>query len=191
MRVGQGFSHCFFGVDAASDEFPSAVGADMVEADCAGCALGAFVVADVGFVLIVERLVAFLAVVSVIHISGMVDRASVFALVAISGWERGESGKSYLRILLCMRRITISVTEQVGREVEEISNRTGMKVSQIFRMALEEHMRLHYVKDEEIQIRPTVIWKTKGRNYARGPSPTLRQGQVGEYRIVSLDEISL
>ncbi len=90
-----------------------------------------------------------------------------------------------------MRRITISVTEQVGREVEEISNRTGMKVSQIFRMALEEHMRLHYLKDEEIQIHPTVIWKTKGRNYARGPSPTLRQGQVGEYRIVSLDEISL
>ncbi len=51
----------------ASDEFSAAVGADVVEAECAGAAPGAFVVADVGLVLILEGLVAFLAVVAVLH----------------------------------------------------------------------------------------------------------------------------
>ncbi len=56
---------------------------------------------------------------------------------------------------------------------------------------LEEHLRLRYPKEEEVKVRPSVVWKLKGRRFPRGPSPTLRRGRVGESRVVSLDEISL
>jgi len=55
----------------ASDEFAAAVGAYVVEAECAGSAPGAFIVADIGLFLIAEGLAAFLAVVSVLHVSGI------------------------------------------------------------------------------------------------------------------------
>ncbi len=75
----------FLGCGArASDEFSAAVGADVVEVECAGSAPGAFVLADVGLVLIAEGLVAFLAVVAVLHVLGMgVGGALVFAHLCV------------------------------------------------------------------------------------------------------------
>lgn len=88
-----------------------------------------------------------------------------------------------------MHRVTISITENLSKKVEELSRKTGLKASQIFRTALEEHLRLHYAEEKDIDVRPTLLWKVKGGSLPRGPSPSLRRGRIGEYRFVSLDEI--
>lgn len=90
-----------------------------------------------------------------------------------------------------MRRITVSVPDELGRKVKELSRETGLKVSQIFRMALEEHLTLHYPEEVRVKVRPTLLWRVKGRSLPRGPSPSLGRGRIGEYRFVGLDEIPL
>ena len=90
-----------------------------------------------------------------------------------------------------MPRVTVSVPRELSQKVQELVRKTGLKVSQIFRMALEEHLKLHYEEESSIKVRPTVLWKMRGRSLPRGPSPTLGRGRVGEYRFVSLDEISI
>lgn len=90
-----------------------------------------------------------------------------------------------------MRRVTVSVPPSLAKRVEHISRATGLKVSQVFRVAVEEHLRLHYSDEQPPKVRPSVIWKVRGVSLPRGPSPTLRKGRVGEYQLVRLDQLPL
>lgn len=92
-----------------------------------------------------------------------------------------------------MKRVTVSLSDQLATKLRELSKESGLKVSSLVAKALEEHlgMRTAIPSVSEAPVRPTVLWKLRGRNYPRGPSPTLRRRKIGDWRIIELDEISV
>lgn len=88
-----------------------------------------------------------------------------------------------------MQRLTVSLPEDLVKKLRRVSHETGLKVSRIVASALEQHLGGEASSSAESIIRPTVLWKLKGRSHLRAPSPTLRRGRVGRWRTVELDEL--
>jgi hypothetical protein len=92
-----------------------------------------------------------------------------------------------------MKRLTVSLSDELARRLGQLSEESGLKVSGIVAKALEEHLGMKAAASpiSETLVQPTVLWKLKGRTYPRGPSPTLRRGKIGDWRIIELDKISV
>jgi len=92
-----------------------------------------------------------------------------------------------------MKRVTVSLSDELARRLRELSKDTGLKVSGIVAKALEEHLGMKPATSSVsgALVQPTVLWKLRGRTYPRGPSPTLRRGKIGDWRIIELDKISV
>ena len=88
-----------------------------------------------------------------------------------------------------MERLTVSLPEDTVKKIKRLSETSGLKVSQIVSRALEQE--LSDQSPVEAPIRPTVLWKLKGRKSLRAPSPRIRPTRVGSWRIVDLDELRL
>jgi len=84
-------------------------------------------------------------------------------------------------------RVTVSLPDNITKRLFEESRRTGLKVSQIVKTSLEEHMEM----PEEVKVTPVALWKLRGRRYARGPSITARRKKVGTYYVVDLDKLQV
>ena len=87
-----------------------------------------------------------------------------------------------------MERLTVSLPDDLVKKVKRVSHESGLKVSRIVATALEQHLGQEVSSTPEPLIRPTVLWKLKGRSHLTAPSPTLR-GRVGSWRTVELDEL--
>lgn len=90
-----------------------------------------------------------------------------------------------------MQRLTVSLPEDLVKKVKHLSHESGLKVSRIVATALEHHLGGEASSSTEALIRPTVLWKLKGRSHLTAPSPTLRKGPVGKWRTVELDELPI
>jgi hypothetical protein len=90
-----------------------------------------------------------------------------------------------------LQRLTVSLPDETLKRVKRISRESGLKVSQIVARALEQHLDEQAQIDAEAPVRPTVLWKLKGRKSLRAPSPRLERTRVGSWRIIDLDELSL
>ncbi|MBS7644224.1 ribbon-helix-helix domain-containing protein [Candidatus Bathyarchaeota archaeon] len=92
-----------------------------------------------------------------------------------------------------MKRITVSLPDELARRLRELSKESGLKVSGIVVKALEEHLGIKALNSfvSEAPVQPTVLWKLRGRSFARAPSPTLRRGKIGVWQIIELDKISV
>jgi len=88
-----------------------------------------------------------------------------------------------------LQRLTVSLPEDLVKKVKRVSRESGLKVSRIVASALEQHFGEEISSSAEPLIRPTVLWKLKGRSHLTAPSPTLRRGRVGTWRTVELDEL--
>jgi hypothetical protein len=88
-----------------------------------------------------------------------------------------------------LQRLTVSLPEDLAKKVKRVSRESGLKVSRIVARALEQHLGEETAPSAEPLIRPTVLWKLKGRSHLTAPSPTLRRGRVGSWRTVELDEL--
>ena len=84
--------------------------------------------------------------------------------------------------------MTVSLPEDLIKRVKQLSRSSGLKVSRIVASALEEHLG-EAARLTEPPIRPTVLWKLKGRTHLTAPSPTLRKARVGSWRIVEGDDL--
>jgi hypothetical protein len=89
-----------------------------------------------------------------------------------------------------MERLTVSLPEATVKKVREASRESGLKISQIVARALEQQLN-EKTESAEAPIRPTVLWKLKGRKSLRGPSPRLVRSRVGSWRVIDLDELSI
>lgn len=91
-----------------------------------------------------------------------------------------------------MRRITISLRDEVAKILEEIlaDSTEYRKRSHLVEDALLQFIRLRYPEllEREERTYPTVLWKLRGRRrYPRGPSPRIGgRKAVGEWRIVDV-----
>ena len=85
-------------------------------------------------------------------------------------------------------RVTVSLPDNIAKKLFEEKLRTGLKISQIVKNSLEEHIE---IIPADVKVTPTVLWKLKGRRYPRGPSPTARRHRIGFSKIVDLDEIQV
>jgi len=92
-----------------------------------------------------------------------------------------------------MKRVTVSLSDELARRLRELSKESGLKVSGVVAKALEEHLGMKPATSSvgRALVQPTVLWKLRGRTYPRGPSPTLRRGKIGDWRIIELDELSV
>jgi hypothetical protein len=92
-----------------------------------------------------------------------------------------------------MKRVTVSLSDELAGRLRELSKESGLKISGIVAKALEEHLGMKAATPSvnEALVQPTVLWKLKGRTLPRGPSPTLRRGKIGDWRMIELDEISV
>ena len=88
-----------------------------------------------------------------------------------------------------LERLTVSLPEDMVKKIRRLSETTGLKVSQIVSRALEQE--LSDQSPLEAPIRPTVLWKLKGRKSLRAPSPRIRSARVGSWRIVDLGDLRL
>jgi len=88
-----------------------------------------------------------------------------------------------------LERLTVSLPEDLAKRVKRVSHETGLKVSRIVADALEQHLAEQARPQTERAIRPTVLWKLKGRSRLRAPSPTLRTKPAGSWRIIELDKL--
>jgi hypothetical protein len=88
-----------------------------------------------------------------------------------------------------LQRLTVSLPDDLVKKVRHLSQKSGLKVSRIVATALERHLGEEVSSTAEPLIRPTVLWKLKGRSHLTAPSPTLRRGRVGSWRTVELDEL--
>ena len=86
------------------------------------------------------------------------------------------------------QRLTVSLPERLVKTIKRASRESGLKVSRIVATALEQHLGGETSSSEPL-IHPTALWKLKGRSHLTAPSPTLRRGRVGKWRIVELDEL--
>ena len=87
------------------------------------------------------------------------------------------------------QRLTVSLPERLVKKIKRASHESGLKVSRIVATALEQHLGGETSSSAEPLIHPTALWKLKGRSHLAAPSPTLRRGRVGKWRIVELDEL--
>jgi len=87
-----------------------------------------------------------------------------------------------------LQRLTVSLPEDLVKKVKRVSRESGLKVSRIVARALEQHLG-EEISSTEPAIRPTALWKLKGRSRLTAPSPTVRRGRVGMWRVVELDEL--
>lgn len=86
-------------------------------------------------------------------------------------------------------RVTVSLPDNITKKLFGESRRTGLKVSQIVRHSLEEHME---IPEMEVKVTPTVLWKLRGRRYPRGPSPTaLGRRKIGKWQIYEMDKVRI
>jgi len=83
-------------------------------------------------------------------------------------------------------RVTVSLPDNIAKRLFEESRRTGLKVSQIVKTSLEEHVE---IPPEEVKVTPTVLWKLRGRRYPRGPSPTAGTHKVGKWKIYEMGKV--
>ncbi len=90
-----------------------------------------------------------------------------------------------------MERLTVSLPKELMRKIKQVSDETGLKMSRIVVRALEQHLSEEVQSATESPIRPTVLWKIKGRRFLRGPSPRLARTRVGSWRTVDLDKLPL
>lgn len=88
-----------------------------------------------------------------------------------------------------MERLTVSLPEDTVRKVKRVSHESGLKVSQIVARALEQHLGEQPEASTQAPIRPTVLWKLKGRKSLRAPSLRLGRKAVGSWRIIDLDDL--
>jgi hypothetical protein len=89
---------------------------------------------------------------------------------------------------IMLQRLTVSLPEDLVKKVKRASHESGLKVSRIVVTALEQHLGGETSSAEPL-IRPTVLWKLKGRSRLRAPSPTLRGKPVGSWRIIEVDKL--
>ena len=85
-------------------------------------------------------------------------------------------------------RVTVSLPDEVAKKLFEEKRRTGLKVSQIVKKSLEEHME---ISDVEVKVTPTVLWKLRGVRYPRGPSITAMRHKIGKWKVYELDKIRI
>lgn len=86
-------------------------------------------------------------------------------------------------------RVTVSLPDDVARKLFEEKRRTGLKISQIVKKSLEEHME---IPDVEVKVTPTVLWKLRGRRYPRGPSITaLGRRKIGKWQVYEMDKVRI
>ena len=92
-----------------------------------------------------------------------------------------------------MKRISVSLPDELAGKVKEISRRTGLKISQIVSESINCYVELNYpeLSTVKVKIYPTVLWKIRGRKATRGPSPTLRRGKIGEWKLIDIDKLQL
>ena len=83
----------------------------------------------------------------------------------------------------------MSLPDGLVKRVKQLSRNSGLKVSRIVANALEQQLEEETRLSAEPSIHPTVLWKLKGRNSLRAPSPTLRRAHVGSWSIIELDEL--
>ena len=88
-----------------------------------------------------------------------------------------------------MERLTVSLPDETVKRVKRLSHESGLKVSQIVANALEQQLSEQSDVSVEAPIRPTVLWKLKGRRSLRAPSPRFGRTQVGSWRTIDLDEL--
>jgi len=85
----------------------------------------------------------------------------------------------------------VSLPEETVKKVKRLSETSGLKVSQIVARALEQELNEQDQSPAKTSVRPTVLWKLKGRKSLRAPSPRIRRTHVGASRVVDLDELRL
>jgi hypothetical protein len=90
-----------------------------------------------------------------------------------------------------LKRLTVSLSEDLVRKVKRISEESGLKISRIVASALEEHLSEQVPPPVEPPIRPTILWKLKGRKMLTGPSPRLTRARGGSWRVIDLDKLPL
>jgi len=90
---------------------------------------------------------------------------------------------------MLLERLTVSLPEDTVKKVKQLSETSGLKISQIVARALEQELSDQDQSSVKAPIRPTVLWKLKGRKALRAPSLLLRSGRVGSWRIVDLNEL--
>ncbi len=83
-------------------------------------------------------------------------------------------------------RVTVSIPEDTAKKLFEESKRTGLKVSQIVKTSLEDHMEIPH---ENVKVTPAVLWKLRGIRYPRGPSPSIRKHKIGKWRVYEMDKV--
>jgi metal-responsive CopG/Arc/MetJ family transcriptional regulator len=91
-----------------------------------------------------------------------------------------------------MRRITVTIRDEVARALEEILANSAeyRKRSHVVEDALEQFIRINYPEllEKEERTYPSILWKLRvHRRHLRGPSPRIRgRKAVGEWRIVDV-----
>ena len=88
-----------------------------------------------------------------------------------------------------MERLTVSLPDSLVKKLKRMSRESGLKVSRIVSSVLEDYLAERIPSSLEPPIRPTVLWKLRGRSRLTGPSPRLRRQRVGSWRIVELDKL--
>jgi hypothetical protein len=88
-----------------------------------------------------------------------------------------------------LERLTVSLPDSLVKKIKRISRESGLKVSRIVSKALEEHLAEQEASSLEAPIRPTVLWKLRGRSRLMGPSLRLGKQRVGSWRVVELDKL--
>lgn len=84
-------------------------------------------------------------------------------------------------------RVTVSLPDEVAKKLFEEKRRTGLKISQIVKRSLEDHMEM---PDMDVKVTPTVLWKIKGRRYARGPSLTaIGRRKIGKWQVYEMGKV--
>ena len=85
-------------------------------------------------------------------------------------------------------RVTVSLPDEVAKKLFEEKRRTGLKISQIVKKSLEEHIE---VPDENVKVTPTVLWKLRGIRYPRGPSITALRHKIGKWKVYEMGKIRI
>ena len=88
-----------------------------------------------------------------------------------------------------MQRLTVSLPEDLVKRVKHMSHQTGLKISRIVATALEQQLSEQTQQPSEPPVRPTVLWKLKGRSRLKAPYPTLRTKPTGSWRVIELDKL--
>lgn len=85
------------------------------------------------------------------------------------------------------QRLTVSLAEDLAKATRRAAKERTMKVSSIVASALKQYLGMETLS--EPPVRPTVLWKLKGRDRPAGPSPRMVRHRAGAWRVVPLDRI--